>query len=107
MQRDQQSNARIHNGMRDARTHVNRQKGHHGIEVPRTVAEQLVELVTVIDGRRRRDPAKAAEAQHVERDDAVGGAWLDLSQRAHADEARLHEQVFFEKLPDRHERRNP
>ncbi len=102
MHRDQPSNARTNNGIRDARTHVNRQKGHHGIEVPRTVAEQIVELTSVIDGRRRRDPVKAAAAQHVQRDAGVGGAWLDLSQRAHADEARFGERVFFEKLPNRH-----
>ena len=101
----------MQNGMRDARTHVNRQKGQHGIEVPRTVAEQLVELTSFIDGRRRRDPVKAADAQHVHRDDGVGGAWLDLSQHAHADEARFGERAFYEKLPDRHldrfERRRP
>lgn len=106
MQHDHDANARIHNGMRDARTHVNRQKGHRGIEAPRTVAEQLDELVTEIDGRRRRDPVKAAEVQHVERDPGVGGAWLDLSQRANGFEARSGEPVFFEKLPDRQARRS-
>lgn len=105
MQHHRSHNAMIGNGMRDARTHVNRQKGHHGIEVPRTVAEQLDECVTEVDGRRRRDPLHAARAQHTHRDDAVGGAWLDLSQHAQADAARLGEQAYFEKLPNRHEQR--
>jgi hypothetical protein len=105
MDDDQAASARFQNGMRDARTHVNRQKGRYGIEVPRTVAEQLVEVTSVIDGRRRRDPAKAAAAQHVRRDSGVGGAWLDLSQRAQGDQARLGERAFFEKLPDRHAER--
>jgi hypothetical protein len=89
----------MQNGMRDARTHVNRQKGHHGIETPRTVDEQRRELETVDEaGRRRRDPVKAAEAQHVERDNGVGGAWIDTSQRAN-DAAP---DIEYEKLPDRH-----
>jgi hypothetical protein len=99
-------NAQVANGMRDSRTHVNRQKGRHGIEVPRTVEEQRAELELVgEDGRRRRDPVGAADAQRVERDDAVGGAWIDRTQRASGEEARLGEQVHFEKLPGRHERR--
>lgn len=102
MHPDQTHNARTHNGMRDARTHVNRQKGHHGIETPRTVREQLDELVSVgEDGRRRRDPVKAAAAQHTHRDNGVGGAWIDRSQRANGVDA----DVRFEKLPDRHEHR--
>ena len=100
MHEDQVHNARIQNGMRDARTHVNRQKKHHGIEPPRTVAEQVDELVTVdADGRRRRDPVKAAELQHTERDNGVGGAWIDTSQRVNGSD----EDVVFEKLPGRHE----
>jgi hypothetical protein len=100
MQHDHVANARMQNGMRDARTHVNRQKGAHGIEPPRTVAEQLEELVTSDDdGRRRRDPVRAAEAQHTERDNGVGGAWIDVSQRVNG----ADEDVFYEKLPDRHE----
>lgn len=101
MHHDHDSNARMQNGMRDARTHVNRQKAHHGIEPPRTIREQLDELVTEIDGKRRRDPLRAAEAQHVQRDNGVGGAWIDRSQRANAF-AEEEEPVFFEKLPDRH-----
>lgn len=102
MHRDQMHNARTQNGMRDARTHVNRQKGHNGIETPRTLSEQLEELVSVDDeGRRRRDPVKAAEAQHTERDNGVGGAWIDRSQRVNGIDA----DVRFEKLPDRHEER--
>jgi hypothetical protein len=100
MHEDHDSNARMQNGMRDARTHVNRQKATRGIEPPRTVGEQLHELVTIDEtGRRRRDPVRAAEAQHVHRDYGVGGAWIDVSQRANA----YPEQVFYEKLPDRHE----
>jgi hypothetical protein len=98
--RTHKSSARMQNGMRDARTHVNRQKSRHGIEPPRTVAEQLRETVTTDEqGRRRRDPARAAEAQHTHRDNGVGGAWIDRSQRAN----EFEEPVFFEKLPDRHE----
>jgi hypothetical protein len=100
MEHDQTPNARMQNGMRDARTHVNRQKGHRGIEVPRTVAEQQRELETVdADGRRRRDPVKAADAQHVARDNGVGGAWIDTTQRANASAPDL----LYEKLPGRHE----
>jgi hypothetical protein len=91
----------MQNGMRDARTHVNRQKSHNGIEPPRTVREQLDELVTEIDGQRRRDPVRAAELQHVERDNGVGGAWIDRSQRVN----RYEDEVYFEKLPDRHAKR--
>lgn len=101
MEADQTANARTQNGMRDARTHVNRQKGRHGIETPRTVAEQVDELETEVDGRRRRDPVKAAERQHVERDNGVGGAWLDVSQRVNDS----HIVAWYEKLPDRHEQR--
>lgn len=102
MHPDKTQNARTQNGMRDARTHVNRQKGHHGIETPRTVAEQVEELISVDeDGRRRRDPVKAAQAQHTERDNGVGGAWIDRSQRVNG----FEEEVYFEKLPDRHEKR--
>ncbi len=101
MEPDHDQNARTQNGMRDARTHVNRQKGRHGIETPRTVAEQLDEVVSADDdGVRRRDPVKAAERQHVERDNGVGGAWIDRSQRAN--DPRVGEEVFYEKLPDRH-----
>lgn len=101
MHEDQDSNAKMQNGMRDARTHVNRQKSHHGIEPPRTVREQLEELVTEIDGQRRRDPVGAAEKQHVARDNGVGGAWIDRSQRVNG----LEDDVYFEKLPVRHEER--
>lgn len=97
----------MQNGMRDARTHVNRQKSRGGVEPPRTIAEQRAEVETVdADGRRRRDPLHAAHAQHVRRDAGVGGAWIDLSQRAHGQEAALGERVFFEKLPDRHANRD-
>jgi hypothetical protein len=100
MHEDHDVNARMQNGMRDARTHVNRQKTLRGIEPPRTVAEQLDELVTIdADGRRRRDPVHAAEAQHTERDNGVGGAWIDLSQKAN----EAAEDIYFEKLPGRHE----
>lgn len=100
MHEDQVHNARIQNGMRDARTHVNRQKGHRGIEPPRTVAEQLRETVTIDEqGRRRRDPVRAAELQHTERDNGVGGAWIDTSQRVNGS----HDDVVYEKLPGRHE----
>lgn len=101
MHEDQVSNTKMQNGMRDARTHVNRQKSHRGIEPPRTVHEQLDELVTEIDGQRRRDPVKAAAAQHVERDNGVGGAWIDRSQRVN----HYEDDAYFEKLPDRHEHR--
>lgn len=101
MHHDHDANAKMQNGMRDARTHVNRQKSHHGIEPPRTVREQLEELVTEIDGQRRRDPVRAAELQHTERDNGVGGAWIDRSQRVNG----LEDDVYFEKLPDRHEER--
>ena len=101
MHEDHVSNARMQNGMRDARTHVNRQKGRTGLEPPRTVTEQLDELVTEIDGHRRRDPVKAAERQHTERDNGVGGAWIDRSQRVNT----YDDEVYFEKLPDRHEQR--
>jgi hypothetical protein len=100
MEHDQTPNARMQNGMRDARTHVNRQKGHRGIEVPRTIAEQLHELESRgVDGRRRRDPVHAAEAQHVARDNGVGGAWIDTTQRANESAPDL----MYEKLPGRHE----
>lgn len=100
MEPDQTANARMQNGMRDARTHVNRQKTRDGIEPPRTVGEQLEELVSVDeDGRRRRDPVKAAEAQHTERDNGVGGAWIDTSQAAN----EAHPETMYEKLPGRHE----
>lgn len=100
MHRDQVHNARFQNGMRDARTHVNRQKGHRGIEPPRTVAEQLHEAVTVDeDGRRRRDPVRAARAQHQRRDNGVGGAWIDTTQRAN----NSYPDIMYEKLPGRHE----
>ena len=90
---------RMQNGMRDARTHVNRQKARRGIEPPRTVAEQQAELEVVDEqGRRRRDPLRAAEAQHTHRDNGVGGAWIDVSQRAND----AFEDIFYEKLPDRH-----
>jgi hypothetical protein len=102
MHEDRTHNARMQNGMRDARTHVNRQKGHHGFEVPRTVAVQLDETVSVDEGgRRRRDPVKAAEAQHVERDNGVGGAWIDTTQKANESAPDL----MYEKLPGRHEER--
>ena len=100
MHRDQVHNARMQNGMRDARTHVNRQKGHRGIEPPRTVAEQLRELVDVDEhGHRRRDPVRAADAQHTRRDNGVGGAWIDVSQRAND----AYDDIMYEKLPGRHE----
>lgn len=100
MQEDHVHNVRMQNGMRDARTHVNRQKGHRGIETPRTVAEQLDETITTDEqGRRRRDPVKAAQAQHAERDNGVGGAWIDVSQRANDS----FDDIVFEKLPGRHE----
>ncbi len=98
MHHDHDSNARMQNGMRDARTHVNRQKSHRGIEPPRTIHEQLDELVSEIDGQRRRDPVRAAALQHTARDNGVGGAWIDVSQRVNG----LRDEVFFEKLPDRH-----
>lgn len=101
MHENQDSNAKMQNGMRDARTHVNRQKSHHGIEPPRTVREQLDELVTEIDGVRRRDPVGAAEKQHVERDNGVGGAWIDRSQRVN----HYEDDAYFEKLPDRQAQR--
>ncbi|MCW2926336.1 MAG: hypothetical protein JWM86_304 [Thermoleophilia bacterium] len=101
MHEDPDENARTQNGMRDARTHVNRQKGRHGIETPRTVAEQVDELITVgPDGQRRRDPVHAAEAQHTERDNGVGGAWIDRSQRANAIPV---DEAYYEKMPGRHE----
>lgn len=100
MEPDRTPSARMQNGMRDARTHVNRQKSRHGIEPPRTVAEQQHELETVDeDGRRRRDPLRAAAAQHQHRDNGVGGAWIDVSQRAND----AFDDIYFEKLPDRHE----
>ena len=101
MHHDPDSNAKTQNGMRDARTHVNRQKSHHGIEPPRTVREQLDELVVEIDGQMKRDPVGAAEKQHVQRDNGVGGAWIDRSQRVNG----FEDDVYFEKLPDRHEER--
>ena len=101
MHEDPDQNARTQNGMRDARTHVNRQKARRGIEPPRTVAEQDAELVvTGDDGKVRRDPVGAAQRQHTERDDGVGGAWIDTSQRAN--DPDVDKDVFFEKLPDRH-----
>lgn len=101
MQHDHVAHTRMQNGMRDARTHVNRQKSRHGIEPPRTIAEQQRELETLDEhGRRRRDPVRAARAQHVHRDNGVGGAWIDVSQRAND----AFDDIFFEKLPDRHER---
>lgn len=103
MHRDQVHNARFQNGMRDARTHVNRQKGRHGIEPPRTVDEQVHELLDADEegGHRRRDPVKAAQAQHTRRDNGVGGAWIDTSQRAN----EAFDDIMYEKLPDRHEQR--
>lgn len=102
MEPDQTPSARMQNGMRDARTHVNRQKGPDGIEPPRTVAEQVEELTsTGEDGRRRRDPVQAAEAQHTRRDNGVGGAFIDTTQRANDS----FPDIVFEKLPDRHEER--
>ena len=83
MDDSQQASNQMQNGMRDARTHVNRQKSRRGIEPPRTVREQLDELETQVDGVRRRDPVAAAAKQHVERDNGV----------------------YYEKLPDRHARR--
>ncbi|MCW2922639.1 MAG: hypothetical protein JWM98_43 [Thermoleophilia bacterium] len=104
MEPDGTQNAKTQNGMRDARTHVNRQKTRRGIEPPRTVAEQVEELVVEgDDGRRRRDPVGAAEAQRTERDNGVGGAWIDTTQRAN--EPGVDEAVFFEKLPERHAER--
>lgn len=104
MEPDPTQNAQTQNGMRDARTHVNRQKTRRGIEPPRTVAEQVEELTTEgQDGRRRRDPVAAAEAQHTERDNGVGGAWIDTSQRAN--DPGVDESVYFEKLPGRHAER--
>ncbi len=101
MHHDQDANAKYQNGMRDARTHVNRQKTRRGIEPPRTVREQVEELVVEVDGQRRRDPVGAAEAQHVARDNGVGGAWIDRSQRVN----HYEDAAYFEKLPDRHEQR--
>ena len=97
----QQSGNRMQNGMRDGRTHVPRQKSRHGIEPPRTILEQLDELATEIDDQRRRDPVRAAELQHTERDSGVGGAWVDRPRRV----SRYEDEVCFEKLPDRHEQR--
>lgn len=102
MHEDHNQNARIGNGMRDARTHVNRQKSRAGIEPPRTVAEQDAELVTRdADGRVRRDPVNAAAAQHTHRDNGVGGAWIDRTQRSN----ESFPDIRFEKLPGRHTRR--
>lgn len=102
----QDSSARMQNGMRDARTHVNRQKGRDGIQPPRTVSEQVDELTTSDgDDHRRRDPLKAAARQHVWRDNGVGGAWIDTSQRANDLGGELGDSVEFEKDPDRHEQR--
>ena len=96
-------NARINAGMTDARTHVNREKGRDGIEPPRSVREQVRETITVgEDGTARRDPVAAAEAQQVERDNGVGGAWIATSQRAN-DDPDLDDETYFEKLPDRHD----
>lgn len=106
MEPDPTASNRAQNGVRDARTHVNRQKTRDGIEPPRTVAEQLDEVVTEPDagGRRRRDPVAAAEAQaDARRDNGVGGAIIDMSQRANA--VDLDEGVFYEKPPRRHEKR--
>ena len=106
MERDDNASNRAQNGMRDARTHVNRQKTRDGIEPPRTVAEQLDELVTEPDenGRRRRDPVAAAAAQaNAARDNGVGGAWIDTSQRANA--CDLDEGAFYEKSAARQSRR--
>lgn len=106
MEPDPTASNRMQNGMRDARTHVNRQKMRDGIEPPRTVAEQLAEVVTEPDehGRRRRDPVAAAAAQAgAARDNGVGGAWIDTSQRANA--TNLDEGAFYEKTYDRHEKR--
>ena len=44
---------------------------------------------------------RAAMLQHTERDNGVGGAWIDRSQRVN----RFDDDVFFEKLPDRHSER--
>jgi hypothetical protein len=87
---------RMQNGARDARTHVNRSKGRDGIEPPRTVREQLDELEVQLPGEthRRRDPVRAAAAQHVHRDNGVGGAWISTSQGAGAN----RDDVFFEKI---------
>jgi hypothetical protein len=99
------ANARMQNGMRDARTHVNREKSRDGIEPPRTVAEQVDELESEGgDGHRRRDPLKATERQQVERDDGVGGAWIATSQRANDLGGELGDSVEVEKAPDRQER---
>lgn len=94
----------MQNGVRDARTHVNRQKSRRGIEPPRTVREQIAECIDMSGGHPRRDPVAAADAQHVQRDNGVGGAWIDLSQRAN-DHPDLRDEIFYEKLPDRQEQR--
>ena len=39
MDDSQQASNQMQNGMRDARTHVNRQKSRRGIEPPRTVRD--------------------------------------------------------------------
>lgn len=89
---------RAQNGMRDARTHVNRQKSRTGIEPPRTVREQVDELTTEDSaGVRRRDPVKAAKRQETRRDNGVGGAWIDTAQRANDEE--IDEGIFYEKQP--------
>jgi len=103
MDEDHDMNARINAGMTDARTHVNRGKGRDGLEPPRSVREQVRELETTgEDGKRRRDPVKAAEAQQTERDNGVGGAWISTSQRAN-DDPDLDDETYFEKLPGRHD----
>ena len=91
----------MQNGMRDARTHINRQKTRSDIEPPRTVREQIDELTAEVDGVRKRDPVGGAAAQHVHRDNGVGGAWIDTAQQAN-EYPEFEDAVFFEKLPGRH-----
>jgi hypothetical protein len=105
MDDNQISSNRMQNGMRDARTHVNRQKTRRDIEPPRTVREQIAELTIEVDGVRKRDPVGAAQAQHTHRDNGVGGAWIDTAQRAN-DDPELGDETFYEKLPDRHAERS-
>lgn len=97
MEQDRDMNARINAGMTDARTHVNREKGRDGIEPPRSVREQLGELVaTDEEGVRRRDPLGAARAQQTRRDNGVGGAWIATSQAAN----EQADDIVFEKIPN-------
>ena len=101
MQPDPEANENYQEGARDARTHINREKGRDDIHPPRTVQEQVEELAECEDGHRLRDPLGAAEAQREDRGDGIQGSWISTSQRAN-DES---DEVVFDKIPDQEQRR--